>query len=205
MNTRISVSKGGSSLGALALILCAGSAAAVWFGLGANGSAHRLSFRERSLVPPMTMANPLAFGKETTLADADTKLGASVTLPSASTMSASAVGSVWVRQDGGGQGTSVAVTLPAVGLILQFIRPVPYPESPAEMYQTEANQQPNSETVIDLGGVPALATRQDSDQTGQNFGSVEFVVKGTRIAVLGHYDVATLRAYATTLLAAASS
>jgi hypothetical protein len=55
-----------------------------------------------------------------------------------------------------------------------------------------------------LDGVPALATKEDSDQTGQNFGAIEFVVNGTRIAVLGHYDQAALETFATPLLAAAS-
>ena len=151
------------------------------------------------------MANPLAFGQKTTLASADAKLGTTIALPTTPQLSASDVGSVWVRQDGAGQSTSVAVTLPTAGLFLQFIRPVPYPEPPAEMYQTEASQEPDSMSAIDLNGVPALATKQDSDQTGQNFGAIEFVVNDTRIAVLGHYDVATLRTFAIPLLAAASS
>jgi hypothetical protein len=192
----------GGRLGVIALIVCIGSAVAVWFGVGT--SSHRLGFSRRSLVPPITMANPLAFGQKTTLADADTKLGTTIALPNAPQMSASDVGSVWVRQDGGGQSTSVAVTLPSAGLILQFVRPVPYPQPPAQMYQTEASQEPDSMSAIDLNGVPALATKQDSDQTGQNFGAIEFVVNGTRIAVLGHYDLATLRTFAMPLLAASS-
>lgn len=150
------------------------------------------------------MTSPLPFGQKTTLTDADTKLGTTIALPNTSQMSSSNVGAVWVRQDGGGQSTSVAVTLPSAGLILQFNRPVSYPQPPAEMYQTEASQEPNMESAIDLNGVPALATKQDSDQTGQNFGAIEFVVNGTRIAVLGHYDLATLETFATPLLAAAA-
>jgi hypothetical protein len=48
--------------------------------------------------------------------------------------------------------------------------------------------------VIDLNGIPGLATAQNSDQTGQNFGAVEFVVDGTQVDVVGHYDEATLEA-----------
>ena len=192
----------GPKLGLIGLVVCFGSAAAVWFGIG--GPSHRVSFQRTSLIPPITMANPLPFGQKTTLADSDNKLGATIALPDTPQMSASDVGSVWVRQDGGGQSTSVAVTLPRAGLILQFDRPVTYPEPPAEMYQTEASQNPDLMSTIDLSGVPALATTQDSDQTGQNFGAIEFVVNGTRIAVLGHYDLTTLRAFATPLLIAAS-
>ncbi|HEX4325044.1 MAG TPA: hypothetical protein VHZ77_10490 [Gaiellaceae bacterium] len=202
MNARARRITVGVRLGLFGLIVCIGSAAAVWFGF--STSSHRLGFSRRSLVPPITMANPLAFGQKTRLPDADTKLGATIALPNSPQMSTSDVGSVWVRQDGGGQSTSVAVTLPAAGLILQFVRPAPYPQPPAQMYQTEASQEPDSMSVIDLNGVPALATKQDSDQTGQNFGAIEFVVNGTRIAVLGHYDLATLRAFATPVLAAAS-
>jgi hypothetical protein len=150
------------------------------------------------------MENPLAFGQKTTLADAETKLGASIALPTTPGMATSDVGAVWVRQDGGGQSTSVAVTLPSAGLILQFDGPVQYPQPPAQMYRTEATQHPSIFSAIDLDGVPALATRQNADQFGQNFGAIEFVVRGTRIAVLGHYDEATLRTYASSLLAAAA-
>jgi hypothetical protein len=72
------------------------------------------------------------------------------------------------------------------------------------MYQAEASQEPSVESAITLNGVPALATKQDSDQTGQNFGAIEFVVNGTRIAVLGHYDQAALESFAAPLLASAS-
>ena len=152
---------------------------------------------------PITMASPLRDGKQTTLAGADAKLGATITLPAAgaSQLSASNVGSVWVRQDGR-HSTSVAVTFPSLGVILQFARPVGYPQPPAQMYQTEASQRPNAMSVIDLNGVPALYTAEDSDQCQQNFGAIEFVSNGTQMAVLGHYDLATLRAYAAALLSA---
>ncbi len=68
------------------------------------------------------------------------------------------------------------------------------------MYQTEASQSPDSMSAIDLNGVPALATQQNSDQLGTNFGSVEFVKGGTRIAVLGHYDEGILESIAQSIV-----
>ena len=47
------------------------------------------------------------------------------------------------------------------------------------MYAAEAAQFPDSMSVTDVNGVPALATRQDSDQYGTDFGAIEFVVGGT--------------------------
>ena len=192
----------------LGTVLCVVVAAAAGFAF--SGSSDRPSglqvFRGSS---PITMASPLGQGQQTTLAGAGAKLGATITLPAAeaSQLSASNVGAVWVRQDGGGardegHSTSVAVTFPSLGVILQFDRPVGYPQPPAQMYQTEASQTPNAKQAIDLNGVPALYTVQDSDQFRQNFGAIEFVSNGTRIAVLGHYDLATLRAYAKSLLSA---
>jgi len=191
-------------IAAIAAAACATAALVGVFVVPSFISHQRPSIGQRSLVPPITMANPLAFGQKTTLADAEAKLGTSIALPTTAGMATSDVGAVWVRQDGGGQSTSVAVTLPSAGLILQFDRPVSYPQPPAQMYQTEATQHPSIFSVIDLDGVPALATRQNADQFGQNFGAIEFVVGGTRIAVLGHYDEATLRTFASSLLGAAS-
>ena len=98
---------------------------------------------------------------------------------------------MWTRTAPGDE-RDVAVTFPRVGLIIQYERPVPYPKPPATTYQAEADQFPNLMSVTSLNGVPALATKQDADQLGTNFGAIEFVSGGTRIAVLGHYDLATL-------------
>ncbi len=167
-----------------------------------EGSTHllRLPFTP---FPLISLAHPLPLGEQSTLAKASARLGTPINLPSAQGMTASDVGVTWVRTDAPDE-TSVAITLPKAGLILQFDRPVPYPEPPAQMYQTEASQDPDSESAIQLNGTPALATAQNSDQTGQNFGAIEFVANGTRIAVLGHYDLETLRTYASALLQAAS-
>lgn len=190
----------------IGVLICIGAAAAVWFGFANAGTARPARM---SLVPPVSLQAPLPLGHLSTLADAASKLGTAIPLPSATSgsgaqVSASSVGSVWVQQDDGGADTNVAVTFPSAGLIVQYERPVPYPQAPAAMYQAEAKQFPNLMSVTDLNGVPALVTTQNSDQTGANFGAIEFVVSGTRVAVLGRYDTATLRTFAAPLLAAAA-
>jgi hypothetical protein len=193
---------------ALGAVVCVAGAAGLWFAFGR--SSQRLIVMTRG-VPPITMDRPLWGGEQTTLAGASAKLGATITLPSAdvSDLSASNVGAVWVRQDGGGpadegHSTSVVVTFPSLGVILQLSRPVGYPEPPAQMYRTEASQRPDVMTAIDLNGVPALYTAQKSDQLKQNFGAIQFVSHGTYMAVLGYYDLDTLRGYATAVQSAAA-
>jgi hypothetical protein len=118
-------------------------------------------------------------------------------------MSVSSIGSVWVRQDNGGQSTSVAITFPSTGLIVQYSRPAAGSQAAAASYQSQASAFPNSMSVTDVDGVPALATKEDSDEIGTNFGAVDFVAGDTEIGVLGHYDLATLRTLAASVLAAA--
>ena len=181
-------------------------AAAVTLTVSHSGG-HALVHGGPLLEPAPTLAQPLgSAATQVSLADAAGKLGGSVVLPSSSLVSPSDLGSVWVQQDGGAGGdTNVAVTFPSAGLIVQYERPVPYPEPPAAMYAAEAAQFPDSMSVTDVNGVPALATRQDSDQYGTNFGAIEFVVGGTRIAVLGHDDEATLKSVALSIINRAGS
>jgi hypothetical protein len=191
-----------SHRGQLALALAVGiTGASIAAGVAITGqsapSEHHLF---RLAQPPPTVAQPLGpTGMRTSLADAAKTLGGPVVLPNSSLANSSNWGSVWERNVPGHE-YNVAVTFPSAGIILQYERPVPYPEPPAEMYQTEAQQQPDSMSAIDLNGVPALATQQNSDQLGTNFGSIEFVKGGTRIAVLGHYDEATLEGIAQSIV-----
>jgi hypothetical protein len=182
------------------LLVCVGSATAIWFGFG--GSAQRPVPVRRSIVPPISIEAPLPFGQRTTLVDASAKLGTAIAVPIIAQVSPSKIGSVWVEQAPTGDDTNVAVTFPAAGLIVQYERPVQYPESPLAMYRAEAADLPGK-NVISMNGVPAVETEQNSDDTGSNFGSIEFVASGTRIAVLGHYNESTLRPFAEALLEAA--
>jgi hypothetical protein len=161
-------------------------------------------YLSRGLEAPPTLAHPLPGGTQISAADAAKTLGAPAVLPNSSLANPSNRGSVWARTVPGHE-YDLAITFPSAGIIVQYDRPVPYPEPPAQMYQTEANQNPDSMSATDLGGVPALVTQQNSDQPGTNFGSIEFVIGGTRIAVLGHYDQATLKSVAQSIVDQANS
>jgi hypothetical protein len=189
----------------LVVVLAVGVAGALIVGVmlaGHNGTG--LKRLARGLQPPPTLAQPLGpAGTETSLGDATNTLGARLVLPNLPLVNSSNLGSVWTRTAPGGE-KDVAVTYPEAGIIIQYDRPVPYPEPPAAMYQTEATQHPNSKDVVHLNAVSALATQQDSDQLGTGFGSVEFVMGGTRIAVLGHSDESTLENIAQSIVEQAS-
>jgi hypothetical protein len=158
----------------------------------------------RRLEPSPTLAQPLPGGAQISAADAAATLGAPVVLPNSSLANSSNIGSVWAKTVPGHE-YDLAIVFPSAGIIVQYDRPVPYPEPPAQMYQTEASQNPDSMSTTDLSGVPALVTQPNSDQSGTNFGSIEFVVGGTRIAVLGHSDPATLKSVAQTIVSQAGS
>jgi hypothetical protein len=93
---------------------------------------------------------------------------------------------------------TVAVTFPAQRLILQYIRPAPSNGSAAHF---RAVGQGIKGQVLRLGGgVPALAVRQNSDETHANFGVIVFNVGGSEVRVLGHYGRATLQRVAQSIL-----
>jgi hypothetical protein len=161
--------------------------------------ATRMQHLSRGLEAPLTLEQPLPGGTQISLADAAATLGGPVVLPNFAMAKSSNIGSVWARTVPGHE-YDIAITFPSAGVIVQYDRPVPYPEPTAQMYKTEASQSPDSMSVTDLSGVPALATRQNSDQPGTNFGSIEFVTGGTRVAVLGHYDEATLKSIAQSIV-----
>jgi hypothetical protein len=57
-----------------------------------------------------------------------------------------------------------------------------------------------SSTVVDLKRRPALVIRQDSDQTGHNFGVVIFNLDGSEVRVMGHADRAMLEVLALSII-----
>lgn len=190
-------------LAMVTLAVCVSSFIAVWFGLG--GSSHHSKPVSLAAVPPISMDAPLPFGQRTTLAHASSLLGTNIALPNTPEIAASTIGSVWTQQLPGEQDTAVGLTFPGVGLIIQYQRPAPYPSSQAPLlYQAMASEEPSSISVTSLAGVPALAIKQNSDSTGANFGSIEFVTGDTRIVVIGHYSEAALEAFAGPVLSAAT-
>lgn len=184
----------------LAIALVVATAAASLIGVFAFGSSTRHLVRGGSmLVPPPTLAHPLPPGaQQVSLSDAAQALGASIVLPNNALAGPSNVGAVWTHFEG--PVTDIAVTFPGPGLIVDYERPVPYPQPVAAMYETLANEHSDSMRTIDLNGVPALAIAQNSDQLHHNFGAIEFVENGTVIRVMGHHDEATLQAVAQSIV-----
>lgn len=203
MSTKVEKRVSTRRLALAILAVFVSSAAAVWFGFGS--SIHRAPVASYSLIPPGSLAAPLPFGQRTTLAGASSMLGTNIVLPNTAQISTSALGGVWIQLLAGGQDVTAAVTFPSAGLIVQYQRPAPYSSSAAlQLYQAMANEEPNSISVTDVNGVPALAIKQNSDTTGANLGSVDFVSGDTRIAVIGHYDESSLRSFAASVLAVAA-
>lgn len=164
-----------------------------------GGSPPQASRGGRLPSPLPTLEHPLRpDAKQVTLREATQELGAKIVLPDSSLAGSSDVGAIWTEHTG--PVTDVAVTFPRPRLIVDYERPVTYPQPAPTMYATEARQGPGSMSTIDLKGVPALATAQNSDQLHQNFGSIEFVENGTVIRVMGHYDQATLQAVAQSIV-----
>jgi hypothetical protein len=95
----------------------------------------------------------------------------------------------------------MAVTFPSQGMIVDYTRPAPYSDPGAE-YARATAALPSSRQVVQLNGTtPALVVAENSDDTGANFGLVEFQLNGTEVAVMGHTDAATLEAIAQSILA----
>src|ERR1700756_1767011 len=135
------------------LMLAAGSAF-----LGArmlSSSSHPNAFGKARYPGLPTIAHPLpAFATQTTLSAAPTGLGTSLTLPNTSQVQLGDVGPVWTASVPGGT-TTVAVTYPSQGMIVEYTRPVPYVADPATAYQRIAQEFNSADQVIDLGGKPA--------------------------------------------------
>jgi len=185
----------------LAVAVVAGAIAASLIAVFAVGGSPKQPLGVmRSIEPAISLARPLPHpdAKEITLADAAKVLGAPIVFPDDSLASPADVGAVWAQRTG--PVVDVAVTFPRTGLIVNYERPIPYPQPVPQMYATEARQSPDSMSVIDLNGVPALATRQNSDQLHQNFGAISFVENGTVVSVLGHYETATLESIAQSIV-----
>jgi hypothetical protein len=101
--------------------------------------------------------------------------------------------------------TNVAVTFPSQGVIVGYTRPAPSDGSAAH-FQAMAKSMPSPSggsegSVITLtGGVPALAVKENSDDTGHNFGAIIFNMAGSEVRVMGHSGRATLESLALSIL-----
>ena len=162
---------------------------------GAGQSRPSIGSMEPSLGSP-TVARPLP-GAEVTLADASAAIGQPIVLPDTSFVSPSDAGTAWVS--GTFPNVTAAVTFPSRGVFVEYTAPPPLPDMSAS-YQAIARENPHSFETIDLNGGTALAVKQNSDETGQNFGGVVFVLNGAEIRVFGRYDEATLQSIAESIV-----
>jgi hypothetical protein len=138
--------------------------------------------------------HPLAPGaKQVSLSDAAAVLGAPIVLPDTALVGPAEAGPVWVADH------TAAVTFPSRGMFIDYTS-LPPSKNPRATYQAIAQQDPHSFKTIDLNGSTALAVRQNSDDTGHNFGGVIFVISGLEIRVFGHYDEATLQTVAQSIV-----
>jgi hypothetical protein len=171
----------------------------------ACGGAHQARSRPTDCNPlssPATVAHPLACPRRTTLAHAAAVAGTPLVLPSTALVRPSDAGPVWIdgfgRRNGHRTSGTVAVTFPAKGLIVEYTRPAPSTGSAAHFQAVARGVR--SSTVVALKGRPALVIRQDSDQTGHNFGVVMFNLGGCEIRVLGHRNRSTLESLARSIV-----
>jgi hypothetical protein len=136
------------------------------------------------------------------MANATSALGSSIVLPSTTSVQPSAAGAVW--EGSVGSSTTVAVTFPAQGMIIGYMRPAPYAD-PATEYQSMSQGIPSSQVVQLNATTPAIVIAENSDETGANFGVVAFQINGTEVRVMGHSDGSTLEGIARSILARSTS
>ena len=201
--------------------ICAAAVAAVVLTGALGGSsipsthpAHNvwspLSNGTESVSGPPTLANPLpAFAEQTTLADASAELGIPLVLPNTTLVQPADAGSVWVAslhdKAGNSVVTTVAVTFPSRGVIVEYTRPAPSDGSAAHFQaMAQGMASPGGAQIAQVislsGGVPAFAVQQNSDETGHNFGEIIFNVGGSEVRVMGHTDRAKLESLARSIL-----
>lgn len=152
--------------------------------------------------PRATVAQPLAGpAKKTSMAAATCALGVSVPVPRTSAVQPADEGAVWELTTAHGTEVDMAVTFPSKGLFIQYRRPSPWGPNPTEAWGKLAATL-DSARVVELNGTtPAIAIDQNSDDTGENYGAIAFVVNGTEVRVLDHANYATLSDIAQSLLA----
>ncbi len=157
-----------------------------------------VGFEGDSGIPLPTVAYPLVPGaKQVSIADASAALHGPIVLPETSLVDPSDAGPVWIA--GRAPNVTAAVTFPVQGVFIDYIVPPPA-RDPSATYEAIARETPQSFKAIDFNGGTALAVKQNSDQTGHNFGGVIFVLNGAEIRVFGHYDEQTLQSIAQSIV-----
>ena len=154
--------------------------------------------------PSPTLAHPLGLpgAEQVSLSDAVSALGGRLVLPDTPQASPTDVGTVWLSGPNlgptlGNSRAVAAVTFPAAGVWVNYQQSDLYTDDVLLEYQAGARQDPSTFHVIDLNGVPALASVQGPDQT--SYGIVEFEAAGVGVTIFGH-DATTLRAIAQSIV-----
>lgn len=148
-----------------------------------------------------TVAHPLSCAKRITLAHAIASVGVPLPMPRTTLMRPADVGPVWssVSQRAGRKIGTIAATFPAQGVIVEYTWPAPSAGTASHFRAMAAGIVSAREITLN-GETPAFAVKENSDETGHNFGAIIFNVPGSEIRVMGHTDEATLEALARSIL-----
>lgn len=148
--------------------------------------------------PPPFGVDPFPNGQAMSLANAGTAAGFHIPQPSVAGLATpSTLGNVWYAHtpiDGGPQeNRQIALYYPSAQIEITM-----WPSQmsdPADGFAQIASGWGDPPTVLQTvdGGLPALVYDQNSDATGQNTGSVTFVLNGLYIEVLGHLASSDLK------------
>lgn len=152
----------------------------------------------RAAGPGFSVSAPLRGAQSVSLAAAASAVGGTLALPASSSADTAAMGKVFEAQttdDSGATDTWVAVTYPANSIVVEYETPVPYSD-PAATYQAYVDETPANlsglASVGQVGGHPALILQENKGSTGSNPASVEFVLNGVKVAVIGYQSANTL-------------
>jgi hypothetical protein len=199
---RMAVASAAASIAVAAILL-------VVFGFTQKGPHARADARgSKSNARTGKVAGP-AFSvpqKQIALSDASAALGAPVVLPTSSLVKPSEAGAVTEEcppSSGNSSLTSCTITVnfPAQSVTLRYSRHT-YAD-PLAVYQGDVSSSTDGAQVVYLSGVPALVIPQDPNDPVGTATYIEFIARGTTIAITGHYDASTLESVAESIISQA--
>jgi hypothetical protein len=149
---------------------------------------------------PWSAEHPFPTGHPASLDQAQAALGAAIPLPSDPLTDQTHMGAITLISGGHLNGvpqTWVAISYPDSNLAVEYQTPVPYPD-PLANYRAYVSESPPALLQRDfafvgsVAGQPALVINLHADSTRTNPASVEFVLQGVKIAVIGYQPASTL-------------
>jgi hypothetical protein len=187
--------------GAIILSTHGGAGSSASGGSRAGAGQDHGSVGGREVGPPWSVRHPFPGGRRVSLGRARAALGKAITLPHDPLTNTSGMGPIsLVTGDhirGSRTDTSVAISYPKSRLVVEYETPVPYPNPAANYrgYVEDDQQSPSLRHLAYVGSVAgraALVIRLHADSNRSNPVSVEFVLHGMRIAVIGFQPASTL-------------